>query len=222
MMSPLETPRYRRRMAICAALVMTILAAACLAGGLGRPPAALGARRPARVLSPAATVQTTPPSTAGKLIARAAPPRPSMTRRLARALIQWNSARGGSVLASLTGAVAGATQEAGLAQYADMKLACEQVAAAVTAAKASAPIPDAPRQLRYASALSSFAAGASECESAISVSRDGDEYLKTRQNQGLLRKSLAEFATGSADLNRATARIRALVLSLPSQPAPRP
>jgi hypothetical protein len=222
MMSPLETPRYRRRMAICAALVMTILAAACLAGGLGRLPAALGARRPARVLRPAATVQTTPPSTAGKFIARAAPPRPSMSRKLASALIQWNSARGGSVLASLTGAVAGATQEAGLAQYADMKLACEQVAAAVTAAKASAPIPDAPWQLRYASALSSFADGASECESAISVRRDGDEYLETRQNQGLLRKSLAEFATGSADLNRATARIRALMLSLPSQPTPRP
>jgi hypothetical protein len=126
------------------------------------------------------------------------------------------------VLASLTGAVAGATQEAGLAQYADMRLACEQVATVVTAAKASAPIPDVPQQDRYAGALRSFAEAASDCESAISVRRDGDEYLETRQNERLLHRSLAEFAAGGADLNGATARIRALVLSLPSQPAPRP
>lgn len=222
MMNSLETPRCRRWMAICAGLTIAILAVVYLAGGRAWLPTALGARRPSAVGRAPAGAQTTAPSTAGKLIARAAPPRPSMSRRLASALLQWNSGRGGSVLASLTGAVAGATQEAGLAQYADMRLACQQVATAVTAAKASAPIPDVPRQGRYAGALSSFAAAASACESAIKVSRDGDEYLQTRQNKRLLNRSLAEFATGSADLNGATARIRALVLSLPSQPAPRP
>jgi hypothetical protein len=220
-MSPLETPRWRW-MTICAALTIAILAAVYLAGGHGWLPAALGARRPAAASRPPAGAQTTAPSTAGKLIARAAPPRPSMSRRLASALLPWNSARGGSVLASLTGAGAGATQEAGLAQYADMRLACEQVATVVTAAKASAPIPDVPQQDRYAGALRSFAEAASDCESAISVRRDGDEYLETRQNERLLHRSLAEFAAGGADLNGATARIRALVLSLPSQPAPRP
>jgi hypothetical protein len=221
-MNSLDTPRRWRRLAIGTSLTMAILAVVYLAGSRGWLPAASGAGRPAAVARPPAGAQTTSPSGAGKLIARAAPPRPAMSQRLASALMQWNSARGGSVLASLTGAVASATQEAGLAQYADMRLACRQVATAVTAAKAGPPIPDAPQQGRYTAALGSFAQAASDCESAITVDPDGDEYLETRQNQRLLHRSLAEFAAGGADLDGATARIRALVLSLPSQATPRP
>jgi hypothetical protein len=222
MRSPLERPRYWRWMAICAALTLATLAVAYLAGSRGWLPAASGARRSAAVPRQPAGARTMAPSGAGKLIARAAPPPPPLSPRLARALTRWDSARGGAAMASLTSAVASATQQAGLAQYAGMRQACGQVAAAVTAAKGSAPIPDARQQRRYAGALRSFARAAADCESAISVRPDGDEDLQTRQNQPLLHRSLAEFASGGADLYGATAKIRALILSAPSQTAPRP
>jgi hypothetical protein len=165
------------------------------------------------VTSPPVTSRTEAPGGPAAIAAAAAAAPPHLSPRLASALTQWNSSRAGTAMAALSGEVGAVTQDAGLQFYSPMRLACVQVAATVTDARADSPIPDAAFQRQYAAALSAFAKAAADCQSGISAHPYGDEDIETRQNQRILHRSGAEFAGGNQDLYRATAEIRQLILS---------
>ena len=80
-------------------------------------------------------------------------------------------------------------------------------------AKASPPIPNVALQRHYRKALARFAKAAADCEAGISAHPYGDENIETHQNQHILHRAIAEFATGARELYRATARLRELILS---------
>jgi hypothetical protein len=129
--------------------------------------------------------------------------------KLADSLVRWDSGRGGTALAAVTGDLGAATQSAAFKNYSPMKTACTNLAPAVASAKAGPPIPDAAMQRRYSAALASLASAAADCEAAISVHSYG-EGAQTRENPAVLHRSLSELATGARQLYLATGELNNL------------
>ena len=129
---------------------------------------------------------------------------------LAAELAKWGAGPGGSALAEVSDDLGNATQDAGIQLYDPMKTACQSLAAAVTAAKAAPPIPDAIMQRSYDLALARLATAATDCRAGISVYPYGDEDVKTYENPTLLHQSVSGLVAGAKDLYRATVDINAI------------
>jgi hypothetical protein len=121
-------------------------------------------------------------------------------------VLSWLSGAGGTNLTAVTSLFGTALQLKGLQQYQLMKSTCTELARSVLTAKAEPPIPVAPMQMVYMQALGELAAGAADCQAAITV-RNGDESLQVHVDAALLGRSVAELAAGSRDLFRSTAEI---------------
>jgi hypothetical protein len=133
-----------------------------------------------------------------------------LPRKLASSLARWKAGGGGAALSVLSAQMGNAMQAGGLRLYPTMRLACTKVGNAVTAARASPPIPDAAMQRWYTTALTALARAAADCRTGISVHPYGDENTRTRERPRILSQSRAEFATGARDLFLATGKIRSL------------
>jgi hypothetical protein len=123
---------------------------------------------------------------------------------------KWDRGRGGAALAVVSEQVGAVTQAGSLRQYATMKASCSALAADVRTAQSAPPIPQAAMQALYAKALTNIAAGAQDCVKAITVRPDGEEQVRTNQDQAMLRQSAAELQAGAKNLFRATTEIKAL------------
>lgn len=183
-------------------------------------------------LAPLGVQLTTPGGAASPVGASAATPHPGATepvpvavpvpspsglgavshlpRKLAAALAKWDAGIGGAGLTVVLNNLGNATQNDGLKLYAAMRTACLTVSTAVTAARASPPIPDAAMQTWYARGLTSLAKAAVDCRAGISAQAKGEESVQTEETPAVLHRSESEFATGAKELYRATAKIKAL------------
>jgi len=123
--------------------------------------------------------------------------------------LRWDAGPGGKTLAAVREQMGTAMQSAGLKLYAQMKLACAQLASEVSTAQAGPPIPDNAMQRLYAKALAGLSRAAANCHTAISIHEDGED-TKARVNGPLLNRSRAEFAAASTKLYRATSEIESL------------
>jgi hypothetical protein len=174
--------------------------------GAGNSPAA--ATQPAaQPTAPAASSRGTPrPKVASdglaKSVLRWAPGRK-------RQILRWDAGPGGQALAAVGEQMGTAMQSAGLKQYAQMKLACAQLASDIGAARAEPPIPDAAMQRLYAKALTGLSRAAADCHATISIHVD-DESTDVHLNRPLLNRSRLEFAAASKKLYRATGEIASL------------
>lgn len=95
-------------------------------------------------------------------------------------------------------------------QFVQMKRECASLAAAVTAASAQPAIPDPAMENLYTKALASLAAGAANCQAAVSSHQEGDEDLITTTDPSLLVTAMSQLTTGTRDLYIATAAVRTL------------
>lgn len=122
----------------------------------------------------------------------------------------WNSGPGGAALAVLSAHVSTAVMAHGPGRFVRMKQACISLAADVATAGVQPPIPDVALELRYRQALTSFAAGAADCQAAISSRLEGDEDNVTTTKPALLAKAISELDVGLRDLHQATGKIATL------------
>jgi hypothetical protein len=187
--------RYWRPIALSAAVVMAALSAIVYLFVTGTSHPAASRAHPAAAAAPAAP-------------ARAAALAPPLSPQAKGRVAGWKASRGGTALAHVSGQLGVASMAGGVGHFAAMRLACVQLAAAVTAARAQPPIPDAALQKWYRAALSELAKAAAHCQAAISFKPNGDEDIATDHNATLLNLARSEFAAGAKDLYRATASIR--------------
>jgi hypothetical protein len=119
----------------------------------------------------------------------------------------WQSGSGGAALKQVSNQAGNATQAEGLKLYVEMKAACTQLAVSVTTAQDAPPIPDTAMQALYQKALQELGTGAGECKTAIFEQPEGDEYVATTENTGVLRAAAAALRSGGRDLFLATSQI---------------
>ena len=174
--------------------------------GAGNSPA-VATPQAAHPTAPAASSRATPrPKLASdglaKPVLRWAPGRK-------RQILRWDAGPGGQALAAVGEQMGTAMQSAGLKQYAQMKLACAQLASDIGTARADPPIPDTAMQRLYAKALAGLSRAAAHCHTAISIHVD-DESTDVHLNAPLLNRSRVEFAAASTKLYRATGEIASL------------
>jgi hypothetical protein len=228
-------PRRRRRSLIVPAVLFAILSgvlAYLLTGGggshPGSPAAAVSSAAPAGTSSAARSSSTTgssstpaghkgrrvviPPggetgSTALSSLGSNAMPLPAYLQAKVKA---WYGGPGGTALNAVSGDLGIVTQNGGVKQYVAMKAACGTLMSAVQTAHSGPSIPYAAMQTLYSTALNDLAEGATECQAAISVKPDGDEYDETSVNQQQLSQATSEFSVGGKDLYRASAEIEVL------------
>jgi hypothetical protein len=197
-----------------AVILIAGLAGAFIPGSPSGLPGVPGGRpvKSADALPPSADspVPPTKPGAAGNPGVSASPRLPPA---VAASLVRWNAGRGGAALAAVSGQLGDATQSAGLKLFAAMRRACSKLAAAVSAARAGPPIPDAAMQQRYLTSLASLAMGAGYCQAGITARPYGDEAVQTRENGTALGRSMVAFAAGAGELYQATETIKALSLS---------
>jgi len=119
----------------------------------------------------------------------------------------WNSGPGGAALAALSAHASTALMAHGPGRFVRMKQACISLAADVATASVRPPIPDTALEIRYRQALTSFAAGAADCQAAISSRLEGDEDNVTTTKPALLARAISELDAGVRDLYQATGKI---------------
>jgi len=190
-------------------ILLTCLAVAYILGKGTTPAAVAGRHLPSSAAAAGSHAPSASPAAAG--------PAPRAAPNVTIPVVKWNAGPGGAALAVVSGQLGKATQAAGLRLFAVMKQACSKLAAAVSAAKAEPPIPDAARQGEYARALASLAQAAAYCEAGISTRPDGDEAIDTEQNGKLLGQSASAFTAGARELYLATAGIRVVSLPAPAR-----
>jgi hypothetical protein len=128
-------------------------------------------------------------------------------KTLVNSVKAWDSGPGGAALKVASGQVGIVLQAVGLRQYAAARGACVKLAAGISVARASAPIPDTAMQHLYQTALTELGHGAASCEASISKGR---EYFKTPRDEQKLKQSMSVLSAGADDLYRATGEIDAL------------
>ena len=126
-----------------------------------------------------------------------------------RQILRWDAGPGGRTLAAVGEQMGTAMQSAGLKLYAQMKLACAQLASDVGTARAEPPIPDNAMQRLYAKALAGLSRAAADGHAAISIHVDGEDTA-VHVKGPLLDRSRVEFAAASTKLYRATGEIASL------------
>jgi len=148
-----------------------------------------------------------PASVTADGISTAVVPLPPAHRREVR---RWAAGPGGGALSSLTSQLSTVAQVGGVGQYATMTQDCLDLMAAVSRARAAAPIPDTRMQQAYSQSLTQVDGAAITCRSAIRSWSEGVEDIQTHVDQGLLRRSLAGLAAGAHQLYLATEQVRML------------
>jgi len=210
-----EGPRGRRwrPIALSAALALAGLSAIVyLSVTAGSHPPAPGAR-PAAVAAPAGTAAVSAPAGNGAARTGAdgtgAAPAPSLAPAAKARVARWNAGHG-AALTSVSGSLGAASMAGAVGHFTEMRLACVRLAAAVGAARAQPPIPDAALQRWYKIALSELAQAAANCQAAITSKPAGDEDLAAHVNTALLNLARSQFAAGAKDLYRASASVKTL------------
>ena len=130
----------------------------------------------------------------------------SLPSKMQSRVIVWQSGPGGTHLATVTRLFGDALQAGGERQYSQMRSACVQLAHSVSTAEAGPQIPVAAMQVLYGKALAELAAGAADCQSAITIT-PGDEELIAKVNATMRQQSASELAAGARDIFRSTALI---------------
>jgi len=95
-------------------------------------------------------------------------------------------------------------------RFVQMRQECVTLDADVTAARAAPAIPDPAMQNLYTTALAALAAGAANCQAAVSSHPEGDEDLITETNSSLLTTAMSQLIAGTRDLYIATATVKTL------------
>jgi hypothetical protein len=205
---PIGPPRRPWQwVAVCAAVTIVALATLYVTGN-GHAVPGTGAPSALASPTPPVTNHVAPPHrSSSSNTPEAALAAVRLPRHLATALTKWNAGPGGSAFADVSNDLGSAMQDAGIRLYDPMRLACVSLAAAVAAAKAAPPIPDASMQGSYDRALVLLATGAADCKAGISVYPYGDEDVKTYENPALLHLSVSAFAAGARDFYQATVDI---------------
>jgi hypothetical protein len=174
--------------------------------GAGTSPA-VATPRVAQPAAPVASSQGTPrPKVASDGLAKSVLRWPPGRRRQ---ILRWDAGHGGKTLAAVGEQMGTAMQSAGLKLYAQMKLACAQLASDVGTARAEPPIPDNAMQRLYAKALAGLSRAAADCHAAISIHEDGEDTA-VHVNGPLLNRSRLELAAASTTLYQATGEIESL------------
>lgn len=122
----------------------------------------------------------------------------------------WNAGPGGTTLAAITARLGTVLMAHDARRYVQMRQECAGLAAEVRSAGAESAIPDSAMEKLYSKALASLAAGAANCQAAVSSRQQGDEDLITKANPALLATAMSELTAGTRDLYIATAGIKAL------------
>ncbi len=121
----------------------------------------------------------------------------------------WDGGHGGRALAVVSAELGDVLMTHDVRQFLEMKQACSKLAAAVTNARAKAPIPDAAMERLYKRALGELATAAADCHAAISYRQNGVEDVVVHENSTLLDRAMAAAVAGAKDLYRGTAKIGA-------------
>ena len=214
-----ESAHQRRRRAFAFAAVVTLLGLSALAFFAW---SSLGQTATAGISSAAAPANSTPTTgaLAGSTPAGSAPAttgvsplpvgpaalKPSSPPQVAA----WNAGPGGATLATITSNLGTVLMAHDAGQFVTMKRDCVSLAADVKAAGAQSAIPDPAMQNLYTKALAAIAAGASDCQQAVSSRQEGDEDLIPQTNSSLLVTAMSQFNTGTRDLYIATAGLKDL------------
>ncbi|MBO0879517.1 MAG: hypothetical protein J2P17_03925 [Mycobacterium sp.] len=205
-------PGGRRRMWVA---VGAVLAAVCVSSGVYLAVSSNGTNikgNSAALERPtaAASTPTNPASTATASPAAvvADPAKQPLTPAHKATVAAWSAGRGGAAVATVSAQLGYVLQEHGLRQFIQMKQSCARLSAAVSTARANAPIPDGAMQRLYGKALTDLAEGAADCRAAISGHREDLEDIEVRENAPLLQRALTAFAAGADYLYRATANIK--------------
>jgi hypothetical protein len=206
-------PEVRVVAGVVAAMVAIAIAGPYLPGTVGL---AKGSSGPNAASKAAAAGTGTPNTQPTKTTTTPIPPTPEqqaaavhVPSALAAELRTWNTGSAGRALSQITGDVGTALQSSGTKSYNAMKSACSSLATSISAAGNLAPIPDATMQSQYTAALSGLARAASDCRSAITVTPDGDEYVRTTTNPSVLQLAQTELSSGIKSLAAITIVINA-------------
>lgn len=122
----------------------------------------------------------------------------------------WKAGSGGTTLAEITANVGTVLMTHDARQFVQMKRVCVSLAAEVKTAGSAPAIPDPAMQNMYDKALASLAAGAANCQAAVSSHQEGDEDLITSTNSSVMATAMSQLDVGTRDLYIATWKIKAL------------
>jgi hypothetical protein len=206
-------PELRVVAGVLAAVIAVAIAAPYLPGTVGLAKGGSGRNAAGKAAASATGAPNTQPT---QTTTTPIPPTPEqqaaavhVPSALAAALRTWNTGSAGRALSQITGEVGTALQSSGTKSYNTMKSACSSLATSISAAGSLAPIPDTTMQGQYSAALSGLAKAASDCRSAITVTPDGDEYVRTTTNATVLQLALTELSSGIKSLAAITIVINA-------------
>lgn len=121
----------------------------------------------------------------------------------------WNGGRGGSAWRAVSAQLGTVLMTHAEKQVAQLRQACQVLQAKVTTAQAAPPIPDKAMEQLYKRALTQISTGAGNCRASITSDLHGDEDLVVHQNTALMNRAMSELSTGSNELYKATAYIKA-------------
>ena len=200
-----QAPRPRRhqwvQITLSAVAVLAIVSAVRYFTSINKD----AATAPQASATPSAVGSSTPTPTPTVTVTPIIPsPGPSPLQPTAPAQVAaWNAGPGGAALASVSQQLGDALMAHGVGQFVEMKMACVKLAAAVTAAQANPPIPDATMQQGYQEALGIFTTATADCQGAISYKQNGDENVQATVNT-TLNQATSALTTGAKDLYSAT------------------
>ena len=161
-----------------------------------------------------------PASTASAAAVRAQPPthaaaeeanlgnavKPARSLRVAA----WNGGHGGTAWRAVSAQLGTVLMMDAEKQVPQLRQACQALATTVTTALAAPPIPDRTMELWYKRALTEIGAGAVDCHASITSKLHGDEVLVVHQDASLINRAMSELSTGSKELYKATAYVKAV------------
>ena len=210
-----QQPRRRggdHRVLVLTSIILVLAAAAVIAvaawpggkaaGGPGNP-VAMASNATA---TPAATAAAQQPTQAAAEEANLGGAiKPANSLRLA----VWDAGKGGAALKVVSADLGTVLMMHAGKQIPQMPHACRALGVAASAALAAAPIPDASMRLWYKRALAEIGAGATDCRAALSSMLHGDEDLVVNVNTALMDRAMSELTTGSRQLYKATAYVKA-------------
>jgi hypothetical protein len=122
----------------------------------------------------------------------------------------WNGGRGGAAWRAVSAQLGTVLMMHAEKRIPALRQGCQTLGSAVTAALAAPPIPDQTMELWYKRALTEIGAGAADCHASITSELHGDEDLVVHQNATLINRAISELSTGSKELYKATAYVKAV------------
>lgn len=121
----------------------------------------------------------------------------------------WNGGRGGTAWRAVSAQLGTVLMMHAEKHVPQLRQACQLLKADVATALTAPPIPDRTMEQWYKRALVEIGAGAANCRASITSELHGDEDLVVHQNAALMNRAMSELSTGSRELYKATAYIKA-------------